>query len=246
MSGREPAHLRAVVAPGVGIRRHGGPVGSPAVLAVPPPPACLHAAPAPAASDRSFEATRLRCRESARPQSPAPDDLVVALPTKASPLVVQWRRVRPVLERTEAWRSASSDCRAWIVTRRVPTFCRDRRRGTRWSKESVRPRESGTSGYTRFGRGAGFGLRARSARGRALAETAAEPSIRALPALEDLNSSENNDWTRFDRGRQNRDCAPVRRARGSPCQRSIHSSRSTFHHERGFDVLESCRENGCG
>ena len=45
--------------------------------------------------------------------------------------------------------------------------------------------------------GRGIGRRARAAHGRELFEIAAGLTVREIPALRDLNSSENNDWTRF-------------------------------------------------
>ena len=123
----ETAHLRAVFAREGPVQRQGGLVGPAAIAAVPAPESRLHNAPGRPASDFNLVATRLRCRPSASPQSPAPEAVVVALPMDSRWLVVQWRRVRP--SRMDAPRPAASiarpdvsefHCRCLISMRDTP------------------------------------------------------------------------------------------------------------------------------
>ena len=104
----ETAHLRAVVAREGPVQRQRGLVGPAAIAAVPASKTRAHNAPIRLATDFNLDATRRRCRPSASPQSPAPDALVVALPTDSRWLVVQWRRTRPALERTDGPRPGAS------------------------------------------------------------------------------------------------------------------------------------------
>jgi hypothetical protein len=86
---REDAHFRAVFARDGPVQREGGLVGPAAIPAVPASRSRLHNAPIRPTSDFKLDATRLRRRESARPQSPAPEAVVVVLPTDSRWSVVQ-------------------------------------------------------------------------------------------------------------------------------------------------------------
>jgi hypothetical protein len=166
-------------------------VGSPAVRAVPPSGCGLHVELPALATNLSFETMRLRCRLSASPQSPAPDAVVVALPTEAMWSVVQWRRVRPALARTDDSRP-ESHCRCSIPMRSTPLSAE-------------------TGGGHSMGSGVGpsggvgklslhplpRGSRARPPRDRSNSRLRTPGlTIRAPPSLRDLDFSENNDWTR--------------------------------------------------
>ena len=151
----ETAHLRAVFARESPVQRQGGLVGPAAIAAVPAPESRLHNAPGRPASDFNLVATRLRCRPSASPQSPAPEAVVVALPMDSRWLVVQWRRVRP--SRMDAPRPAASiarpdvsefHCRC-LISMRDTRFLPRPAAGTRlWS--GVGPSEGvGNPAYTR-------------------------------------------------------------------------------------------------
>jgi hypothetical protein len=81
--------VRTVLALGGPIARNESLVVPAAVPAVPASQEGLHSAPTPIESDFNLDATRLRCRPSARPQSPTSVVVVVAFPMKAEPFVVQ-------------------------------------------------------------------------------------------------------------------------------------------------------------
>ena len=143
------AHFRAVLAGDGPVQRQRGLVGPAAIAAVPASRSRVHNAPTRPARDFSLDASRLRCRPSASPQSSAPEAVVVVSPTKARS-VVQWRRVRPALERTDGSRAGASIagpdvfesyCRYWMPMRGTRFLPRPGR-ALDWGQESVRPRES--------------------------------------------------------------------------------------------------------
>ena len=95
-------HVRAVFALSGPVLQHEGLVAPPAVTAVPVLEERLQSAPTALDSDFNLDATRLRCRPSARPQSPISVVVVVAFPRKARLFVVQWRSTVPARRRVEA------------------------------------------------------------------------------------------------------------------------------------------------
>jgi hypothetical protein len=116
-------HLRAELARESPVQRNRGLVGSATIPAGPPSESGLHSAQAPLASDFSFDATRLRRRASASPQSPLSDAVVAAFPMNTRSFVVQWRRILPDRDRT--------DCDRHVVGRagRDPAHGRQRQHG---------------------------------------------------------------------------------------------------------------------
>jgi hypothetical protein len=81
--------VRTVFALGGAVSRNESLVGPAAVPAIPASQEGLQSEPTPIESDLNLDATRLRCRPSARPQSPTSVVVVVAFPMKAEPFVVQ-------------------------------------------------------------------------------------------------------------------------------------------------------------
>jgi hypothetical protein len=154
----DAAHFRAVLAREGPVQRQRGLVGPAAIPAVPASRTRLHIAPSWPRSDFNLDATRLRCRPSASPQSPAPEAVVVALPTDARWSVVQWRSVRPALERTDGSRPGASIARpdiseshgrGWIPMRGTRFLPRPGR-ALDWGS-GVGPSEGvGNSAYTRL------------------------------------------------------------------------------------------------
>ena len=94
--------VRTVLALGGPVSRNESLVVPAAVPAVPASQEGLQSAPTPIESDFNLDATRLRCRPFARPQSPASVVVVVAFPMKAEPFVVQWRSTVPARRRAAA------------------------------------------------------------------------------------------------------------------------------------------------
>ena len=197
------AHFRAVRAGDGPVQRQRGLVGPAAIPALPASRIRVHNAPSRPARDFSLDASRLRCRPSASPQSPAPEAEVVALPTSAGWSAVQWRRVRPALERTDGSRAGASiawpevfesSCRYWIPMR-YPLSA-ETGAGTRLGS-GVGPSEGvGNSEYTRpRGHPVYAAVRSRRARARSRTDHARAHDPR-VPSLRDLNLSGNNDWTR--------------------------------------------------
>ena len=212
----DSAHFCAVLAGDGPVQRQRGLVGPAAIPAVPASRTRVHNAPSRPASDFSLDASRLRCRPSASPQSPAPEAEVVVLPMNAGWSAVQWRRVRPALERTDGSRVEASAqpevfesyCRYWIPMR-ATRFLPRPGRALDWGQESVRPRESEIQNTPVRAGTRGTPPRARAARGRNRDPTTPALTIRALPSSRDLNLSGNNDWTRrvFTRfGERSRRC----------------------------------------
>ena len=162
--GLEAAHFGAVLTGEGPVQRQRGLVGPAAIPAVPASWSRLHNALGRPASDFNRDATRLRSRPSARPQSPVPEAVVVVLPTDSRWLVVQWRRVRPALARTDAPRPdvSESHCRCWVsmsATRFLPRPAAGTRLGSGVGPSegvgnlSLHPHWPGPPGYAGRARG---------------------------------------------------------------------------------------------